>query len=499
MAGILKKNMRLFGIPYQFNEKADIRYSGISSTIGRTFAENIITESPIVTFIPGRPKYLAGMNNEDKLNTTTALITAAAADSNSFKDLMSVIRGDDGKSADHLRLYDFQRSYTEYMKYVNVMCRAGASFLGLANDSSMLLDGETSYQQYDWRNYRQDSEKYSNLFTKMSDTIKNNIKGSKDKRVMKYETTESETDETESVYDMVTDENYVQFYIDPESTVSDSFSNAVGESQMKSLFDQGSSTLKEISFMANSGGVDASSINEFLGATADSFTQAAGQILGGSENPTLLGQAGNALSRIINLGSNVIKGENVIVPQIYQSSSHASSYTITIHLKTPYGNPLGYYLDIFVPMMHLIALCAPKQGTANTYKEPFLVKTYVEGMYTCNLGIVESLSFQRTAESYSVDGLPNEVDASIQIIDLYSDFSISPQSDPVLFVNNSSLVEYLATNCGMSLIKPNLDKKLELTLSTIRNSVTDIPTTIGGSVMESLTNKLNTYTDLKWS
>lgn len=495
MSGLLQKNMRLFGVPYQFNEKADIRYDQVSTTIGKTYAENILMEAPIVTFIPGRPKYLAGMNRTEKLNTTTALISAA--DSNSFSSLQSIINGDDDPN--HLRLYDFQRSYTEYMKYVNVMCRAGASFLGLANDSSMLLDGSTSYQQYDWRNYRSDGEKYSNLFTKTGDTLTKNIKGAIDKLTMKYETTDSDNDETESVQDMLTDRNYVQFYIDPESTVSDSFSNSVGDSQMKSLFDQGSSTLKEISFMANSGGVDTNSIQEFLGATADSFNQAASTILGGGGNDSLMGQAGNALSRIINLGSNVIKGENVIIPQIYQSSSHQSQYTITIHLKTPYGTPLGYYLDIFVPMMHLIALCAPKQGTANTYREPFLVKTYVEGAYTCNLGMIESLSIQRTAESNSVNGLPNEVDVSIQLVDLYSDFSISPQSDPILFVNNSSLVEYLATNCGMSLIQPNVKKKLDLLLNTTQNAITNIPANVGGAMMESLTNLVNSATDLKWS
>lgn len=67
--------MRLFGIPYQFTSAVDPRIKGVSSMVGNKYMENIITEAPICTFIPGEPKYLPSENNVDsKVNTTAALL-----------------------------------------------------------------------------------------------------------------------------------------------------------------------------------------------------------------------------------------------------------------------------------------------------------------------------------------------------------------------------------------------------------------------------------------
>jgi hypothetical protein len=203
-----------------------------------------------------------------------------------------------------------------------------------------------------------------------------------------------------------------------------------------------------------------------------------------------------ALSRIINLGSETLRGHNLIIPDIYQNSTYQKSYTITVHLKAPYGTKFGYYIDIFVPMMHLLALTAPRQETANSFSSPFLVKVYVPSVFTCNLGIVDSISINKVSDAWSVDGFPTEVDVTLNITDLYSDLMMTPSSNPMQFVNNSSMIEYLATNCGLDLTVPNFKKKFENIVNSTIASFSDVPTNVKSSVEEQIYRLIGSVTSL---
>ena len=117
-------------------------------------------------------------------------------------------------------------------------------------------------------------------------------------------------------------------------------------------------------------------------------------------------------------------------------------------------------------------------------------------MWTINLGIVTDISISKDTETLSVDGLPMSVDVTLNIRDLYSDLSISPANKPRLFINNSSLIEYLATTCGMSLTKPNLETKYKMILDTMISSFTDIPTNVKSSIDETINNFISQHLSL---
>ena len=495
MANLIKKSMRLFGLPYQFTDAVDPRLSNVSSSIGNKFLQNFIIEGPVCTFIPGEPDYLPSENTTDRKVSTTAALLEGAADG--FSSIRSFIGN---STTDNFRLYDFKRTYTEYMKYVNILCRAGATFLELNQE----LDGK-KFQSYDWRDYRQTSDSYSTIVGSAATAAGNTIKKAA-KRALNsiysavtgssssflYETTDANEDSVSSIEDLLQDSNYVQFYVDSDISTDDSFSNSTSESQLKSLVDTGSNYLKELSFMMNSGGIDTEAFSQFIDTAAEGLETGVQQILGTGN------MVSSALSRIINLGGNVLKGENIIIPDIYQSSEYSKSYQITLRLRTPYGSKLGYYMDIFVPMMHALALGLPREASANSYGSPFLVKCYVEGQFSINLGIVESISISRTRESLNVDGLPTEVDVTLNIKDLYSDLAMSPQSSPIMFVNNSSLIEYLATNCGLSLTQPNIKTRLELTINTTVQGIMSIPDNVTSAIKESIDNQIVAFSGLTW-
>lgn len=448
--GISNLSMRLFGVPYQFPEAVDPRVSGISKDIGRNFTENILLEAPICTVIPGVPAFLPTGDKATKMTTAQALLSASA------EDLGGLVGGK--LTENDMKLYDFKPAYMDYMDYVNVMCRCGAVFLKIEDTTEGLPNGKDSqnaFHTYNWKSY-----KWNNLATKSIFSRVRKAKITRLKDINDHDSSEETLSSLSKSY------GYVQFYIDSEVSPDESLSNTTTASSFKGMLDQGSSMLKEVAFMANTGGIDTKTLQSFTEGVTSAMQGGVSAILGSNG-------IGSAVSRIINLGSETLKGNNLIIPDIYQNSEYSKSYSFTVHLKTPYGTRFGYYYDIFVPLMHLLALVMPKQQSANSFNSPFLMKAYVNNTFTCNLGIASSISIQKVSDSYSTSGLPSEVDVTIQINDLYSDLMMSSAKHPKMFLSNTSLVEYLATTCGLDLTNPNMDLKWGNLINTYKNSVID--------------------------
>ena len=454
-------SMRLFGVPYQFTDIVDPRVSGISSEIGKNFTENILMEAPVCTIIPGNPAFLPGNSKERKMSTAQALLGA-----NDVTGVSSIVGDIDDKD---MKLYDFQPAYDEYMNYVNLLCMTGATFLELGDDTSDMVGGtrrvSSSFEGFDWRQYRWNNKANSSYLD----------------RFKQFRLSLDDVDDTitnkETLTSISKSYKYIQFYIDSDVSPDESLSNSTGASSFKGLFDQGSTMFKEVAFMANSGGIDANTLHQFTEGVTSGFQAGVGAILGNNG-------ISSSLSRIINLGGETLKGNNLVIPDIYQSSDYSKNYSFTVHLKSPYGTRFGYYYDIFVPLMHLMALVMPRQQSANSFNSPFLVKMYVNNTFTCNLGMATSISVQKVSDSYSTSGLPSEVDVTVQVADLYSDLMMTPVNKPKMFIENTSLVEYIASMCGLDLTAPNMALKWKKNLNTYINAIKSIKPNVGGMIEE---------------
>ena len=523
---MVKLGMRVFGLPYQFPETVDPRFSDVTSTIGRSYLNNIRLQAPILTIIPGNPYYLPGEDKGVRVSMGQSIIDNA--DTNTFKWLKkNTVDNKDLKAGDTVRYYDFAPAYQDYIQYVNIMLRTIAGFLELKDT----LDG-VSFQQYNWSYYKDnetgsrnltDEKSKSNMQNDAKKVFTNNYRYTPKKKKVKYtengktktkteyeavenkdklgeyqvlyqttNTVKSSTKKSKkygilqgtfktvadkaasvatSLYATISNMQYVRFCVDPTSGFTENYNNETGTSMLKGAFDNGSDVLKEVSFIINSGGAgeNADGFKELIDSATDSLSNA----LNGNNVTSIL-------SRLLNLTGNVIKGSNVIMPDIYKSSSRPTSYQFTVHLKAPYGNKLGIYMDNLVPLMHLVCLAIPKQSTANTYDSPFLVKAFMDGVCNINLGMITDLQVNKTVseQSWTVDGMPNEIDVTFTITDLYSDLTMSPQENPILFLNNTSLIEYLANTCGMSLVTPKISSKIGMAINTIKNRLTDVPQNI---------------------
>lgn len=472
--------MRLFGLPYQFISSVDPRYQDISSNVGKNYIEKITLDAPTVIIIPGKAKFLPG--EDDKQGVSHMLLEAANGNT---KTLLNEASSDPKET---LRFYDFQEDYLEYMKYVNIMCRTVASFLELGER----ING-TALQQFDWKNYRWNKESYTSAVGAQTSYILESawstIKNGPSNLLNYFKGEPQNVSLSSSNADAGMTNNFVQFYVDPTSGSNSSMSNSTASSQIKSALDTASSTMKEFRFAADSVGADFSGLEEMTNNGLDELTQSFGS---GD------GVISSVLNQLLTVGPSVIKGENIILPDYYQNSTYDIDYTIDIHLKSPYGNNYSIYVDVLVPLIHLIALTIPKQATSNTYGSPFLIKFYMPGVQNCNLGIVEGISISRpiSEDAYSADGLPLEVDVQLRIKDLYSDLSMSPSDEPALFRNNTSLIDYLATLAGLDLLSPQLETKAKMWMESVTNSIRDIPSNVKSALLDNIERKLQGFISL---
>ena len=188
-----------------------------------------------------------------------------------------------------------------------------------------------------------------------------------------------------------------------------------------------------------------------------------------------------------------ISGSNIIFPEIWGDASFSKSYQFTINLVSPYGDPESIFLNIIMPMMHLIALGLPRQTSANSFTSPFLVKVFCKGWFSCELGMVDSISIEKggNGDAWSVSGLPTEAKVTLSVKDLYSNLMITKTTNPSLFFNNQGLIEFLSVTCGMDIREPNLITKLETIINSIFSNLYDIPKNAYNSFIESIRNKVN--------
>jgi hypothetical protein len=517
---------KLFGLPYQFNKYVDPRASSVNKTFGRHFITTFVTDAPLLSVIPGKPKYL-------KSNSLEKVMLANLSDDESgSSELSSLVSSSDSNS--EKRFYDFQQAYTSFYSYVNVLCRSCAIFMEIGD--KYMPGTTTKLSRYDWKDYRLDgrtyaefqSESWNSLSSIATGTLANAFSSVISGGVSAFNAVEAYLEQTgksvKSIFDAVSNSSkntdtvdetgsdstdsgsgddtsadaeeveelmssmrYVQFYIDPaESGVNENITNTTGESKFESVQSSISDLAKEVGFLINSGGAsDAAAIQEYVGEGIAGI----GEQLASGSGGTLTNLFSTFLT---NLGSS-LTGESVIFPKIWKSSSFEKSYTIKMKFRAVYGNRLSYYLDVLVPVLHCLAMALPKQTTVNTFGSPFIHRFYYPGVFSCNMGIVQSLQIDKHSSdtSWTIDGFPNEIDVTMQVEDLYSDMSMTSSADAELFVANTSLVNYLGTLCGINYITPTINTKLDLLVNASANEGSGL-----GANAEFLQQIKNIYSDL---
>jgi hypothetical protein len=278
---------------------------------------------------------------------------------------------------------------------------------------------------------------------------------------------------------------YTDFLIKPSINYQESFGNTVKDSAMAGMFNQMSEMSKEIQFVMNTSQlISEQTLKESKAAARETLEKGA----------NTLGSA--FVNRFLKGATSVLSGTNIVFPQIWNNSTFSKSYSIEIPLYTPYGSIKNIYMDILVPTWFWIALAAPHQASTNSYSAPFMLRCHVPGIFSVDMGMVESLSIHKGVDNeWSVDGFPMAVNLQINIVDLYQQIYLSringvSPTDIFNFLENSALIDYVCVNSGIDMKSAEWNTKMEVAKALGGNALRGLGTRIGKQMAESNASKI---------
>lgn len=519
---------RLFGAPFQLLNSVDMRFDEVNKHLGNEFLRNFMLNSPILRIRPGMPKYTGGTEDDNLFDMVKNLYFAPNTSDNSLVDnlLQLIAKSTVFKSGSKLqrRMFGFRETYYDYMQYVNYMCRSCATFLYLTDGEKFPTGAFTStkdeysestmvdFAEFDWSNYRmlnnttaQSPLSYlRSLIGHTADPFFSRMYGDE----WKSNPVEAldgwlnsrmglNTSDMLDTFDLVDQLDFaemtehggvagvigskvttVDFLVEP-GQYQESLTNQTAPSIVESSIDALKGSIgDEIGWITNSHadtGV-VGGIMEFLGSGIESASVAVGQLVEGVSGGFMGGLFSGAVSSV--------KGQKMIYPEIYKSSNSTMNYPFKVLLSSPYGDVYNYYMNIIVPLMHLISLAAPRMVTANTVASPFIVQAYIPGQCTIQLGIISEMNITKNPNGnrVSVNGFPLEVEVSFTIKELYNAMSISPANDPASFLFNETLNDYMSNLAGLI---PSIDtntKHKQATFNALESYIA------GGGVFEDIGN-----------
>lgn len=449
------------GLPFQYTYITDRRIGAegqagsddecdSSDKYGRTFAQEILSNTPIIVFAPGEPTFMSAVKTQGILGAIKSAIHGNSS-ANAMKTLFTTDNEDDVKnlldtSNGNYDYFSMEVKTAEYFKYVNSMCRLTAKNMGLGNRRLGLSGGKTTCDKVDWGEYSKD------------------------------------VDWNTGIHEILGLDGGVSFAYDPQSSVTDSISTSTGDSQLAGLLNQASSTVREINFV-----MGATAGKQFLNYSPEEFAETSNQ-----------GAIGSVLSRLSDIFNNTVSGMNVRFPEIWQDSSSSKDYSIDMRFVAPYATPFCIWRYVLVPFIHIFCLAAPRSTSrVNSYTSPFLIRAFSKGYLNIEMGMITSLSWRRFGDGdmISADGLPTQIDVSVDLKDLYHTLSMSPwkTSNLALFFNNTGLIDMLGTLSGVNMNRISLTDRLSLYGFAFNSSISSIETNLMRHVNDRVRNVFDRF------
>lgn len=447
------------GIPFQYTALTDRRINSASicgeedetsDMYGRTFAQEIISNTPIVVFAPGEPKFLSAIQEglfgkffdskqgevRSSLKTIYGLDTMDDERTSLVEELLS-------SGNEQYDYFTMEINTAEYYKYVNSMCRLLAKNMGLSSRAITLGSGSKTCDLIDWGNYNVDVDR-------------------------------------DSAFDEILGlDGGVSFAFDAQSSVSDSLNTSTGDSELAGLLNQSSSKVREINFV-----MGAAAGKSFLNGTTADFANSNG--------------VDGVLGRLGSLVNNTISGMNVRFPEIWQDTSSSKDYSLDMRFIAPYATPFCIWRYVLVPFIHILALAAPRSTQrVNSYVSPFLIRAFSKGYFNVEMGMITGITWKRFGDGdmISADGLPTQIDVTVDFKDLYHTLTISPwkTTNLGLFFNNTGLIDLLGTLSGVNMNRISLTDRLSLYGFALKESVTDIGTNFMRHVNDRVRNVFDNF------
>ena len=397
----------IYGIPYQFTNLTDPRVTGASTfsfeqdKIGRKYNEMIFRRMPTLILQAGVPDFMQGFSDEAAAKIS-GMILGKLPGTNS--DMIEATMKNAGK------YYGLKLMPNEYFDAVNAQCRAMAVLLGLENESITINGYTDNLRSYNWAN----------------------VCGS---RMWGYYA------------------GAVQFYINSDAQVTETFGNGTTQSQLANKMNQLGATASEMQFLLGGMG-------KYTGFnTWENFGQEALKT-GDARNATGL------FDTLVNNISTLMAGGRMFFPEIWNDSQFMRQYAVSIKLDSPDCDDLSIYLNILVPLAHILGFVQPRFTGTNTYISPFLVRGFYKSQFHIDMGIITGCEIKKgDVGAWTQSGLPTQIEVDLTIKDLYNVLAMALQNGTADLIGNPMQLDYLANLCGINIAEPDFMRTIKLWLA----------------------------------
>ena len=279
------------------------------------------------------------------------------------------------------------------------------------------------------------------------------------------------------------EELFIPFGMCKGVSVSESFSNSMGEHPLLNEYNTQYETSNERLITQGFNMTTASNISEQVSGIMSGvqFKDDNGDVGVGSVLSGAAQMGFNYLSKNIGKMSNSELGMvaagagRFILPEIWTNSTFDRNYNITFKFRSPYGHRLSIFENTMVPLLFLIALTAPRAVGLSSYTNPFYVKAFSKGLFSCDLGMITSLSISRGEDKNdrTYDGFFRTVTASVSIKDMLPTMQLGLDAGHwgLTHSANSGMTAYMCNLAGVDFIeRANLYRDAEQIFQKLRTN-----------------------------
>ena len=428
--GLKVEDLRnVFGMPYQFlpltDPRIDVDDNGSNSVgsieqFGSMYTKKIINPMPLLLMTPGSPEFMSSYNKSQR-SLMLGKYLNLGIDSTTLESLINEKSG---------KFYSLRYNYTEYFYYVNAMCRSAAFFLGIED----IEINKHKLKDFNW----------------LWDNNSNGTDVFGHAGLRRF---------------LGTYAGAIPFYIEAETSITDSFSNSTSQSSISDSINGLSDQARELNFLMGT-------VSSATGGSLDNFvgTDGASKNLENISDQikSMMGGKNNILSNLTNHVSTILSGGKMIFPEIWTDSSFSRSYSVKLKFPIPSGDKLSIFLYGLVPVFHCLGFVLPRQSASQAYYSPFLVRACYKGIFNVDMGIIEGMSFTKGSDGeWTDDGLPTVIEVSLDIKDLYNGMFMSKQETfgDMSIMSNITELDYIANMCGININEPDVRRTVEMYLS----------------------------------
>lgn len=440
------------GMPYQFMGTVDRRLKPgagplQSKGVGRKYGEKILSRFPMLFIQPCTVAFMRGFSSNERGTVTEAVLTGNVPEN--FQELLEN-RG---------RFYTVDFAYPEYYKYLNCMLNGLAIYLGIGDKQVNI--GKSRQKLWNARWNKEVNRDFKTFFSEQENLV---------------------------------------FYVDGFSSVSQSFTNETGDSSLASTLNGFAEQINEIKFLFGTEGGVAS---EFAGMASEVSTS----IMSGL-SATLGKLGGGIVESLANNGVNtILNGGKIIFPEIWTNSvTDDGSATFDFKFRSPDNDTLSIYLNVLKPYCKLLCLTLPQQTKnvktgeydVNSYGAPFVLKAALKGKFAVDTGIISGLSVTKGSEcQWNDDGLPTQIDVSVDIKNLYKNMAMSGYTQSAEdIVNNTAYMDFVANMAGLNILQQEIGRKARYYMYFTGAQLTGIPSNLASSASRAISSLMGRIYEL---